>query len=166
VPTLFLAGLVFVPMLIEARRAAANERTKRQQGGIEVEGDVYPVMRVAYPAVFAAMIGEHMTQSGSMGPAAWFGIALFTAAKALKWWAILALGSSWTFRVIVVPHAPLVTGGPYRFVRHPNYVAVAGEIISVALMTGARVTGPVGLMFFGFLMARRIVAENRALDGR
>ena len=58
------------------------------------------------------------------------GLAVFfVGTKALKWWAILTLGPSWTFRVIVVPGAPLIASGPYRFVRHPNYVGVVGELI-------------------------------------
>jgi methyltransferase len=164
--TVSIAGLVFIPMLIEARRAAANELTKLQRGGVEARGDVYPVMRLAYPAVFASMIAEQIARSGSLGAVVWVGLGLFAAAKALKWWAILTLGPSWTFRVIVIPRDPLVASGPYRLMRHPNYVAVAGEIVSTALMTGARVTGPIGLVFFGLLMARRIAVEDRALSGR
>src|SRR4029077_16417580 len=92
------------------------------------------------------------------------GLALFTAAKALKWWAIVSLGPAWTFRVSVVPGATAIAAGPYRYVRHPNYVAVVGEIVSVALMTAARVAGPLALIVFGALLARRITVENRALD--
>ena len=55
------------------------------------------------------------------------------AAKALKWWAILTLGRFWTFRVIVVPGATLVAGGPYRWLRHPNYVGVIGELVGVGV---------------------------------
>ena len=54
---------------------------------------------------------------------------VFAGAKALKWWAIDTLGGAWTFRVIVVPDAPLVARGPYRWLRHPNYVGVLGEFI-------------------------------------
>ena len=55
-------------------------------------------------------------------------------------------GACWTFRVIVVPGTTLVASGPYRFMRHPNYVAVVGELVGVALMTGARVTGPLATL--------------------
>ncbi len=90
-------------MLIEARRAARNERAQRARGGLEPPGDVYRIMRVAYPAAFLAMIVEGAIRGTP--PAAVFvaGGVLFAAAKALKWWAIHALGPCWTFRVIVVP---------------------------------------------------------------
>jgi methyltransferase len=83
--------------------------------------------------------------------------------KSLKAWAIASLGYRWTYRVFVLPGAPLVSHGPYAFLRHPNYVAVLGELVSMALLVGARLTGPVSLLFFGFLLRRRIAAEERAL---
>src|SRR5262249_58475610 len=125
-------------MLIEARRAAAHERAQRARGGIEPAGDVYRVMRVSYPGAFLVMLGEGAWRDGVPVPIVAAGLALFAAAKALKWWAILSLGPFWTFRVIVIPGASLVAGGPYRFIRHPNYVAVVGELVGAALMTGAR----------------------------
>jgi methyltransferase len=57
----------------------------------------------------------------------------------------------------------LVASGPYRLFHHPNYIGVLGELIGMALVTGARVTGPLGLIFFSWLLARRIQAEDRAL---
>jgi methyltransferase len=91
------------------------------------------------------------------------GIAVFAIAKVVKFWAITTLGERWTYKVLVLPGVPLVTGGPYRFVRHPNYVGVVGELVGMALITGARVTGPLGLILFSWLLMRRIQAEERAL---
>jgi methyltransferase len=161
--TLLVFLIVFVPMLIEARRAASNERVQRERGGIEAQGDVYDVMRVAYPVAFLSMIAEGALRGGAPIAVATTGLVLFAAAKALKWWAILTLGKSWTFRVIVVPKAQLVASGPYQFIRHPNYVAVLGELLGVALLTDARVTGPVAMGGFGILIWKRIVVEERAL---
>jgi methyltransferase len=64
----------------------------------------------------------------------------------------------------VLPGLPLVTAGPYRWCRHPNYIGVVGELIAMALMTRARVTGPVGTLLFGWLLVRRIAAEERAME--
>jgi methyltransferase len=156
---------IAVPMLIEARRAAANERAQRARGGLEPAADVsiYKVMSVAYPGAFAAMLGEAAFR-GSPGTAAVLaGATVFACAKALKWWAILSLGPVWTFRVIVVPGAPLVRRGPYRRLRHPNYVGVVGELVGAALMTGALVTGPLAIVGFGILLRNRIRVEDRAL---
>ena len=58
------------------------------------------------------------------------GLAMFGLAKALKVWAISSLGPKWSFRVLVVPGAPLVSAGPYRFMSHPNYLAVVGEMVA------------------------------------
>jgi methyltransferase len=155
--------LIFVPLLVEARRAAANERVQLARGGVEPPDDVYAAMKIAYPALFLAMILEGALRGGSSHPWLDAGLACFAAAKALKWWAIVTLGPAWTFRVIVVPGAPLVRGGPYRFLRHPNYVGVVLELLGAALMTGAAVSGAASFVLFGTLLRRRISVEERAL---
>ena len=158
-----IALITFAAMLIEARRAAANERAQRARGGTEPPGDVYAVMRVAYPGAFLAMFVEGMWRATPPLAVVAAGAALFVAAKALKWWAILSLGPFWTFRVIVVPGARLVAAGPYRWLRHPNYVAVMGELGALAMLTGARVSGLLGIAAFGVLILRRVSVEERAL---
>jgi methyltransferase len=161
--------VVFVPMLVEARRAERNERTQRQRGGIEPPGDVYPLMRIAYPGAFLLMIGEGLWRHVWEGPPSampltlLIGFALFVVAKALKWWAIVTLGPCWTFRVVVVPGARRVVSGPYACLRHPNYVAVILELAAVALMSDARVSGPVATLAFGVLIMKRLSVEERAL---
>ena len=72
------------------------------------------------------------------------GLVLFGLAKALKAWAIATLGPRWTFRVLVLPGAPLVQSGPYRFIAHPNYLAVVGELVGVAVIVWAPITGVAG----------------------
>jgi methyltransferase len=159
-----LAVMIFGPMLIEARRARSNEQAQRARGGVEPPGDVYNSMRFAYPASFLAMIVEGGVRGGAPAKVFTAGVLLFVAAKALKWWAIVVLGVFWTFRVIVVPGAPLVTHGPYRFMRHPNYVGVVGELVGAALMCGAWSAGPVATTLFGLLIVKRMGIENRALQ--
>jgi methyltransferase len=94
------------------------------------------------------------------------GLVLFGVAKALKAWAIASLGPRWTFRVLVPPGDALVTRGPYRLLRHPNYLAVLGEIVGVALTVWAPITGALTLLGFGGLLVRRIAVEDRALGRR
>jgi methyltransferase len=163
VPLVLIGAVVFGFMIVEARRAARHERLQRARGGVEPSGDVYAIMQVAYPGVFLAMLVEGMWRGSTGGPWLALGLALFAAAKALKWWAIVSLGQAWTFRVIVVPGSQAVASGPYRYLRHPNYVAVVGEIVGVAVMADARVTGPLAMLGFGSLLVRRIAVENRAL---
>jgi len=162
---ILVAVAVFGTMALEARRAGRNERIQRQHGGIEPAADVYRIMRVTYPGAFAAMLLEAALRRELSPRTLVAGAVVFVFAKALKWWAVATLGRFWTFRVIVVPRATLVNRGPYRFLRHPNYVAVIGELLGVALLTGAIVTGPLAVLGFGSLILRRIGVEERALAG-
>jgi methyltransferase len=159
------AAFVFGSMLIEAQRARRNERRQRARGGIEPADDVYAVMQWAYPGIFLAMFAEGLWRE-PIGASIWIGIGLtiLATAKLLKWWAILSLGAYWTFRVIVVPGTAAVRNGPYRVLRHPNYVGVVGEIAGIALAANARISGPLAMLLFGALLLRRISVENRALD--
>jgi methyltransferase len=157
-----LSVAVFGFMLVEARRAAVNERAQRARGGVEPPDDVYGVMQLVYPVSFLVMLAEGVWRGGA--PALLFpGATVFAAAKALKWWAILSLGSFWTFRVIVIPGSTRIVRGPYRFVPHPNYVAVVGEFIGVSMLTNARWSGPAALLVFAALLGKRIAVEERSL---
>ena len=159
-----LPAIVLGTMLIETVRASANERAQRARGGIEPSGDVYTVMRVVYPGAFLAMFAEGALRGTPSSTAVLAGAGLLIAAKLLKWWAILSLGRFWTFRVIVIPGARHVTRGPYRWLRHPNYAGVMGELAGVALMTGALLSGVAGIVTFGWLVIRRMSLEDRALQ--
>jgi len=157
------AAVVFGFMIIEARRAARNERAQRARGGLEPPGDVYHLMQFVYPGAFLAMFAEGAAR-GTPPPGVFLGGALaFAASKVLKWWAILSLGPCWTFRVIVVPGGPLVARGPYRWLRHPNYVGVLGELAGVAAIAGAPLSGVVATAVFAALLVKRIAVEERAL---
>src|SRR5262245_34776491 len=112
------------------------------------------------------MAAEGILTNRSIGGAAVAGVVVLVLAKALKFWAIASLGRRWTYKVLVLPGAPLVASGPYRFVRHPNYVAVIGELVAMALLSDARVTGTLSVIGFGILLVRRIAAEERALGLR
>jgi methyltransferase len=155
--------VVYLPMLAEARRAARNERAQRARGGIEPDHDVYGMMRVAYPLAFLLMIADG-SQASSHNPGRMVaGLSLFAVAKVLKWWAILTLGGAWTFRVLVVPGSTPLTSGPYRYLRHPNYVGVIGELLGVAIIMGAFRAGPPAVVGFALLVWRRIRVEEKAM---
>jgi len=151
-------------MLMEASRSARNEHSQRLRGGVEPAGDVYRIMRIAYPGAFVAMIGEGWLRGVSWPATVVAGALVFALAKLLKWWAIVSLGSRWTFRVIVVPGDTRVVSGPYRCLRHPNYVGVIGELVGVAAMTGATLAGVLAVLVCGALLVRRIAVEERALQ--
>jgi methyltransferase len=154
---------VAVMMLAEARRSRVNERALRRGGAIEPPGDVYRAMAIVYPGMFFAMAGEGVLTGPASDAGLIAGFTIFVAAKALKMWAIATLGPRWSYRVLVVPALPLVATGPYAHLRHPNYVAVFGEIAGFALMVHAGITGVLSMVVFAILMRKRIAVEERAL---
>lgn len=158
--------LVFLPMVLEAALSARNDSRLRARGAQEPAGDVIRAMQFGYPAAFLVMIGEAGWRQPSFDAVAAVGLATFVAAKLIKYWAIATLGDRWTFRVLVPPGSAPVASGPYRICRHPNYVAVAGELLGVALMTHSIFAGPVATIAFVLLIRRRIEVEERALGLR
>jgi methyltransferase len=166
-PAFLIAVVTVVAALLimagEAALSAFNERQLRAKGAVEPPGDVIDVMRLAYPLSFVAIGLEGAVTGPAPREVMMYGLALFGLAKALKLWAIASLGPRWSFRVLVLPGAPLVTSGPYRFISHPNYVAVVGEIVSVAMIVWAPIAGTLATIGFGLLMIKRIAVEDRAL---
>ena len=154
---------VLLVMLGESALSSHNERVLRGRGAIEPDGDVIDTMRWAYPSCFVAMAIEGAIMGPTTPDGLAIGFAVFGLAKALKVWAISTLGVRWTFRVLVLRDAPLVSGGPYAVLRHPNYLAVLGELAGMALIVWAPVAGVASLIGFGMLMRRRMRIEDRAL---
>lgn len=166
-PAVAVALLTLLAVLLmmggELILSAFNEGRLRARGAIEPPGDVIAAMRWAYPGAFVAMAIEGALGGPAPSTILVGGLALFGVAKALKLWAIVSLGPKWSYRVLVIPGEPLVQSGPYRFVSHPNYLAVVGEMAGVAATVWAPITGTLALIFFGWLMTRRIRVEDRAL---
>jgi methyltransferase len=154
---------VFLIMAGEAVLSAFNERALRAKGAIETAGDVLKPMMWAYPISFLAMGIEGAFVGPSPRNVLAAGLVLFGFSKALKMSTISALGLRWTYKILVLPNAPLVTHGPYRLMRHPAYAAVMGELISVALIVWAPVSGILAAAGYGALLLRKIAAEDRAL---
>ena len=169
-PAAAIAAVTLIAVLLvmagEAALSAFNERELRARGAVEPSGDVIDRMRWAYPLSFIVMAVEGALTGPAPREVLMWGLALFGFAKALKMWAIASLGSRWSYRVLVLPGAPLVTSGPYRFLAHPNYLAVVGEIASVAMIVWAPMSGVLSAIGFGALMIARIRVEDRALGRR
>jgi len=164
VSTSVIAGL----MLAEAQVSWRHEAALRARGAIAPPGDVYRLMAILYPAAFVLMAVEGVWRASeprTPGAPSWLaaGILLFVASKGLKYWAIRSLGERWSFRVFIVPGLPLVTDGPYKYVGHPNYIGVVGELVGAAMMDRARVLGPIMIVAFGAVLWARIRFESRVL---
>ena len=139
----------------------SNRNTQRllAQGGREHGRAHYPLI-VAVHALWLAVLW--WLAPGRPVEALW--LALYVLLQVARIWVLASLGPRWTTRIIVLPGAPLVKAGPYRFVSHPNYVVVAGEIAVLPLVFGL---WPVALIFSSLnaaILAIRIREENRALS--
>lgn len=157
---------VLLLMLVELQLSYFNERALRARGAVEPPDDPYRLMRLAYPGAFVAMGLEGATHPALNRDAVLAGLILLGFAKVLKFWVMGTLGGRWTFKVLVPRDAQLVTAGPYRFLNHPNYVAVILELASVAIALMAPVTGLASVLLFVWILRRRIAVEDRALGRR
>lgn len=166
-PEIALAfACVFAPMIVEAIVSARHDRALRARGAIEPDGDVYKLMQLAYPGCFLVLLGEGALRGVRWDAVMALGAAIFAAAKALKYWAIASLGARWTFRVLVPPASTPTARGPYRWINHPNYAAVAGELIGAAVAMHAVASGLPVTLAFVMLILRRISVEEKALARR
>ncbi|MEV4680106.1 isoprenylcysteine carboxyl methyltransferase family protein [Streptomyces kurssanovii] len=147
--------------LVVARRNAAWTLAR---AGVEHGRGHYPVMVALHTALLAGCLIEPAVGDRPFVPAlGWSMLAVVVLAQALRWWCIRTLGPYWNTRVIVVPGARLVRAGPYRFARHPNYVAVVAEIVALPLVHSAWVTAVVLSAANAVLMGVRVRCENTAL---
>jgi methyltransferase len=148
----------------ELALAERNRRWAMAHGGQESDRRQYLVIVAVHSLFYLSLWLEW--RYGSHGWNAlwpvWLG--LLAAAQILRFWAILALGRHWNTRIIVVPHMKLVTRGPYRFIRHPNYVAVIMEFAAIPTLCGAYLTAVVFSLANAWILARRIPQEERALQ--
>src|SRR5215204_3113130 len=140
--------ITLVLMLVELRISMRNERVLRGRGAQASPDPAYPAMRWAYPGLFVMMAAEGLLFPPSRAWVLLAGAVLFVLGKALKLWAITSLGPRWTYRVFVLPGESLVSHGPYRWLRHPNYLAVIAELLGFALVVGARWSGIIAILGF------------------
>lgn len=150
-----------VAELVVSKRNLAWSRTR---GGIEFGAAHYPAMVTLHTGLLVGCLAEvfwlHRPFLPGLG---WPMLAIVIGAQALRWWCITTLGQQWNTRVVVIPGAPRISGGPYRLLPHPNYVAVIAEGIALPLVHTAWITALVFTVLNGALLATRITTENTAL---
>jgi methyltransferase len=152
-------GFVVVQRAVELGVAAKNTRRLRAQGAVEVDPRGYPWFVALHGAWLASLF---LVVPADAAPS-WPLLAIFAVLQLGRLWVIATLGGRWTTRVMVLPGARPVEAGPYRYLNHPNYAIVAGEIAALPLAYGAMA---IALVFSAgnlALIARRIAIENRAL---
>jgi methyltransferase len=155
---------VAVERLAELVVSRRNLRWSLAHGGVEHGAGHYPVMVVLHVGLLVGCLVETRVLGASAPPAlAGVMVVLVLLSQALRWWCITALGHRWCTRIVVVPGMPPVTSGPYRHLRHPNYVAVVVEGIALPLAGGAWVTAVVFTALNSVLLRHRIRIEDAAL---
>lgn len=159
-----LIALVAVERVIELIVSKRNLRWSAAHGGVEFGRSHYPYMVALHVFLLVGSLVEVWVWQKPINPVlAWTMFALVLASQALRWWCITTLGKRWNTLVVIVPGLPRVTDGPYRWLRHPNYVAVVIEGFALPMVGFAWVTAVVFTALNLPLLAERLRVENAAL---
>ncbi len=159
-----LIGLVVLERLVELVITERNARRLRARGGFEVGRSHFLPMALLHTGLLIAAPLEVFKLNRPWLP--WLGIVMLlglAGTMALRYWAIISLGDRWTTRVFVVPGESPVARGPYRWLRHPNYLAVIVEVATLPLIHGAWWTAMTFSVGNALVLRTRIRVEEQAL---
>ena len=159
---LIILVLVAIQRMVEIVYAERNTRALLARGAVEVGRNHYIFIVLLHAAWLTAIVLLLPPDATIHWP--WLG--LFILLQLARVWVLVTLGPYWTTRIITLEGAPLVRKGPYRFVRHPNYLVVAGEIAALPLAFGETWVAVVFTVLNGAILAWRIREEDRALAMR
>jgi methyltransferase len=137
VPLAALLAYVALERVLELVLSARHARRLLAAGAVEHGRSHFPLFVALHALWPLALLLEVAAGHARPGPGWWAWLTLFAAAQVLRFASMAALGGRWTARVIVLPGAPLSRRGPYRWLRHPNYLAVIAELIAAPLLFGA-----------------------------
>jgi methyltransferase len=153
-----------VERLYELRLSRRNARRAIAAGAVETGRGHFRAMAIVH-ALFPISCAVEVIVFDRPFPGAWGVMALIMAllAQGLRWWAVATLGRHWNVRILVLPGGQAITAGPYRFMRHPNYLAVVVEMAAIPLIHGAWTTAILFSLGNALLLGVRIPAEERAL---
>lgn len=165
-PFTLLVSFVAIQRLLELRLSKRNLARALAAGGYEAGAGHYPWMVALHTGFLISTVAEvWLLDRPFLRPLAWTSFGLLVAAQMLRVWAIRTLGERWTTRIVIRPGLPRIESGPYRFLRHPNYLAVVTEIVALPLVHTAWWTALAFSLLNVALLAVRIRAEEAALAG-
>jgi methyltransferase len=157
-----ILALVALQRLVEIAYAERNTRALLARGAVEIGRAHYPLIVLLHAAWLTAIV-VLLPPDATIH---WWALAVFVALQLARVWVIATLGPYWTTRIITLEKAPLVRNGPYRFVRHPNYLVVVGEIAVLPLAFGEVGVAIVFTVLNAAMLVWRIRQEDRALAVR
>jgi methyltransferase len=159
-----LIALIAIQRVWELGVSTRHFRALKARGAVEVGGGHYPWMVTLHTAFLVSCVAEVWLLDRPWRPVmAVFAMLILGAALMLRWWTLATLGERWTTRVVVVPGEELVTSGPYRWLRHPNYLVVVMEIAAIPMVHCAWLTAAVFTIANLVLLRERIRVEEGAL---
>lgn len=161
-PPQIAALLVLCQRGLEEWHSARNTRRLLARGAREVGGDFYPVVAVAHLAWIASLFALVPARA----PVSWALVGLYLLLQVARYWIIVTLGPYWTHRIITLKGAPIVRRGPYRWVRHPNYLVTIAETFLLPLAFGALALALIMTGIWGAVIAYKIALEDAALARR
>jgi methyltransferase len=163
-PLILFLLFVIAQRLIELVIARRNLAYALSQGAKEYGKEHYPLFFVLHISWIVAMAIEGQWRGGGVVPGGWLWLLLYALAQFGRYWAITSLGKYWNTRILILPGGERQRVGPYRFVKHPNYIVVATELLCGPLIFGAWITALIAtLANAALLLLIRIPAEERAL---
>jgi methyltransferase len=158
-PLYWILALVAAQRIAEAIYAERNTRALLRRGAVERAAIQYPF----FVALHVAWLLSMLLLVPSSVPPNWYLVAVYALLQAVRYWILRTLGPRWTTRIIVLPNAPLVRSGPYRFMRHPNYAVVVLEIALLPCAFHAYAVAGLFTVLNAFLIGWRVRAEKAAL---
>lgn len=164
-----IALSIFIAILITQRVfelsiARHHEKILLSRGAVEVDRRGYRCIVLMHSSWFASTISEFVLLRRSLNPYWMALLVIFVAAQILRYWAITSLGIYWNTKILIAPNRQLIRKGPYRFIRHPNYLAVITEIAAVPLIFSCYITAIMFTLLNAVVLRRRIRLETRALN--
>ncbi|QBP43044.1 isoprenylcysteine carboxyl methyltransferase [Paenisporosarcina antarctica] len=156
-------GFVIVQRIVELFVARNNEIWMRSQGAYEVGASHYPFMLAIHVGFFISLIFEFVILGRSLSANFLLFLVIFLVLQMMRVWVISSLGRFWNTKIIVLPGAPVVNKGPFRLIKHPNYIVVSCEIFIIPLMFGAYFTALVFTLLNLIILSIRIPIEEAAL---
>ena len=158
-----IISIVVVQRLIELFVAKRNEKWMRSQGAYEAGATHYPIMVTMHIAFFISCILEVVVLERVLSPIWAILLGLFLLTQSARIWCLTSLGKFWNTKIIILPGADVVRKGPYKWVRHPNYLIVTIELLVLPLLFGAYFTAILYSLLNMWMLSVRIPAEEKAL---